>query len=276
VVRVFWQLHICGEEANYFLMGAGASASTANNGSVAKSTLNEDEVKAACGAKYDPFFFDALKNDDGLVFTTDFNRLVSSSTELEVCRLFLTYSPKNNMNEQTFLTLLRDAKLLNKGLFSVRDAQKLFFKLKTEHESAGSRGICYKTWRHQALPEIASLKGMELEKLLSKLSRCEDLIVAIALKRDDQKVVEAAPVEAKQAQTITPPPPSALGIKGLFSDVQRDACVKIQTAHRSKQAIIAAQRQKEVWLSCPLSLDIPHLVSVLLRSSGISPQRITM
>jgi hypothetical protein len=230
-------------------MGAGAGASAAgNNGSITKSTLNEEEVKAACGAKYDPFFFEALKNEEGLVFTTDFNRLVASSTELEVCRLFITYAPKNNMNEQTFLVLLRDAKLLNKGLFSVRDAQKLFFKLKTEHESSGSRGLCYKTWRHQALPEISSLKGMELEKLLSKLSHCEDLIVAIALKRDDQKVVEAAPVEVKQASVVSPPPSSALGIKGLFSDVQRDACVKIQTAHRSKQAIIAAQRQKEVCL----------------------------
>lgn len=220
-------------------MGAGASTAGA-------STLTEEEVKAACGDKYDPFFFDALKNEENVIFTTDFQRLVSSSTELEVCRLFLTYSPKNNMNEQTFLTLLRDAKLLNKGLFSVRDAQKLFFKLKSEHEAPTSRGICYKTWRHEALSEIASLKGIELEKLLTKLSHCEDLIEAIVQKRDDQKVVEFVPSEPKQP---SPPPTqnnAALGIKHLFTDVQKEACVKIQTAHRSKQAIVAAQRQKEV------------------------------
>lgn len=220
----------------------GAAASAVSN----SLTMNEDEVRTACGEQYDPFFFDALKNEDNVIFTTDFRRLISSSTELEICRLFLTYSPKNNMNEQTFLTLLRDAKLLNKGLFSVRDAQKLFFKLKTEHEAPTSRGICYKTWRHEALGEIATLKGMELEKLLSKLSHCEDLIVSLAQRRDDQKVVEFVPNEPKQAS----PPPSqnnaTLGIKHLFTDIQKEACVKIQTAHRSKQAIVAAQRQKEV------------------------------
>lgn len=228
------------------------------NDSMNKSLLSEEEVKAACGSHYDPFFFDALKNEEEMVFITDFNRLVSSSTELEVCRLFLTYSPRNNMNEQTFLTLLRDAKLLNKGLFSIRDAQKLFFKLKNEYEPTSSRGITYKTWRHQALPEIASLKGMELEMLLSKLSHCEDLIVAIALKRDDQKVVEVPPAEVKPAPVVSSPPPSVLGIKGLFSDAQRDACVKIQTAQRTKQAIIAAQRQKEV---CSSQDHFPHPAS---------------
>jgi hypothetical protein len=232
-------------------MGAGASANGTNLSAMNKSTLNEEEVKAVCGEHYDSFFFGALKNEEGLVFATDLNRLLSSNTELEVCRLFLTYSPKNNMNEQTFLTLLRDAKLLNKGLFSIKDAQKLFFKLKSEHESPSARGICYKTWRHQALCEIASLKGMELEKLLSKLSHCEDLIVAIAQKREDQKVVDVARQEVKPQPVTAPQNGGGPVLKNIFTDAQRDACVKIQTAQRTKQAIIVAQRQKEVFLSSP-------------------------
>jgi hypothetical protein len=226
-------------------MGAGASANGTSGIPLNKSTMNEEEVKAACGEHYDSFFFCALKNEEGLVFTTDLNRLFSSSTELEVCRLFLTYSPKNNMNEQTFLTLLRDAKLLNKGLFSIKDAQKLFFKIKSEHESPTARGISYKTWRHQALCEIASLKGLDLDRLLSKLSHCEDLIVAITQKREDHKVID---IPQQVAKAHAAPAHSAPGLKNIFTDAQRDACVKIQTAQRTKQAIIVAQRQKEVCL----------------------------
>lgn len=211
--------------------------------------MNEEEVKAICGEKFDYFFFNALKNDENLIFTTDLNRLLTSSTELEVCRLFLTYSPKNNMNEQTYLTLLRDAKLLNKGLFSIKDAEKLFFKIKTEHEPPLSRGISYKTWRHHVLVEISSLKGIELDKLLTKLAHCEDLIEAIAQKREDQKVIERASSDAKTTTTTQSPRPNhpaPLGIKNVFTDAQHDACIKIQTAQRTKSAIIAAQRKKEV------------------------------
>ena len=221
-------------------MGAAAS--------ITNSTMNEEEVKQICGDNFDSFFFNALKNDENLIFTTDLNRLISSNIELEACRLFLTYSPKNNMNEQTFLTLLRDAKLLNKGLFSIKDAEKLFFKIKTEHENPLSRGISYKTWRHHALVEIASLKGIELEKLLVKLSQCDNLIEALAHKREEQKVIEKNYNEAKQIVISSPRPThsSILGIKGVFTDAQQEACLKIQTAQRTKTAIILAQRKKEV------------------------------
>lgn len=225
-------------------MGSAASIPTST------STLNENEVKNICGDKFDYFFFNALKNEENLIFVTDLNRLLTSSIELEVCRLFLTYSPKNNMNEQTYLTLLRDAKLLNKGLFSVKDAEKLFFKIKNEYETPLSRGISYKTWRHHILVEISSLKGIELDKLLTRLSHCEDLIEAIAQKREDQKVIEKMPSDVKNStkDILIPHQPAPLGIKNMFTDAQRDACVKIQTAQRTKSAIIAAQRKKEVFI----------------------------
>lgn len=150
------------------------------------------------------------------------------------------------MNEQTFLTLLRDAKILNKGLFSVKDAEKLFFKIKTEHETPLSRGISYKTWRHHALVEISSLKGVEIDRLLLKLSHCESLIDAIVQKREDQRVIEKEPSISAIPQSPPHPANQLGGIRSMFTDAQKDACVKIQTKQRTKTAIIIAQRKKEL------------------------------
>mmetsp|Transcript_6112 Transcript_6112/g.9219 ORF Transcript_6112/g.9219 Transcript_6112/m.9219 type:complete len:230 (+) Transcript_6112:65-754(+) len=213
-------------------MGAGASALPA--------LLNEEELKAMCGDKYDETYFNALKNEDGLVYSTVLCRIAESSVEREVLHLYSAYCPKGGMTENIFISLCRDTKLLNKGLFSVQDAEKLYRKCKSEADDSSVRTISYKTWRYEIIPDIASRKGMEVEKLLLKLSQCDDAISNVKSRRDDHEVAKPEEFSTKVVEErdtlmdIKSHPVHCLA--NAFSDVHHNAVIKIQNAQRSKLA----------------------------------------
>lgn len=143
------------------------------------------------------------------------------------------------MTDLGFVTLCRDSKLLSKGLFPAKDAEKLFNKVKKEGPDPELRGISYKTWRFSALPEIATIRGMTMEMLITRLARCDALIAQIHAGRSEKQVVV---VIEEPEENILENAQSGKGITTLISDIQKNAVLKIQNQQRKKDAVKKTQR----------------------------------
>lgn len=237
------------------------------------TSLTEEELKSLCGDEYEQILFDGLKNEEGKVYSTDFAKVAASHEEREVLRLFCTFFPNGIMNDLGFVALCRETKLLNKGIFPSKDAEKLYLKIKREDECPTLRGITYKTWRYQALPDIASCRGMTMESLLQKLSRFDGLIERITQDRKAQQVVQVE-VDPESQVDLLEGTSAATGLGHFFSDVQKNAVLKIQSHARKKDAVKRKRQLSEVrpCVCCAPPPHLPHPLLTLLADKGGLPE----
>jgi hypothetical protein len=222
--------------------------------------LTEDEVKGLCGDQYDQVLYDALKDHEGNVFSTDFMKIASSHEEREVLRLFHAYFPNGLMIDLGFVTLCRDAKLLSKALFTAKDAEKLFNKVKNDCPEPDLRGIRYKTWRYSVLPEIAIVRGLTMEVLITRLSRCEALITHINATRSEKQTLT---VIEEPEENLLDNMQGNTGLGMLFNETQKKAVLKIQNQQRKKDAVKKTRRMSVVGLN-------PSVIIIIVFSSVFS------
>jgi hypothetical protein len=131
-------------------MGHGAST--------LPDTLKEKDLEEACGEKYDRILFASLKDRKGLISRDEFLGVVQQGKEQEVYNLFISYCDKEGqMDINAFISLLRDAKFLNKHNFSSHDATHVFNSTLQEETST----INYHEFRRILIPLLAPKKGYD-------------------------------------------------------------------------------------------------------------------
>lgn len=226
-------------------MGASVSISAS-----LPPTLTETQVQDICGESYNPQWFQALQNDTKTVSSEDLATLVNSKIEREVLLLYFTYCPTGRMKNSAFFAMCRESKLLTKLDFSIQKAEKIFENCVANHEPSDIRTISYRTFRHHAIPDIAPLKSWKVEKVLKRLSECEELI-------EDKAVVRRARLDVRvssnvedsgrvSAEDCLEGVGKQLDLGAMFGVSQQNAVVKIQSISRQKKSQKEAQRMKEV------------------------------
>lgn len=143
----------------------GAAASTLPD------KLSESDLKGLCGESYNPVYFKAM-HDTSNEIGRDFFIQTSQGHEKEVFDLFLHFSPSGAMDSRTFVKLMKDTKSMKKNKFTATDADLIFSKHKTK-QGAGVKSLNFFVFRHDMVPDIVAKMGVEVEKYIDKLSKCE-------------------------------------------------------------------------------------------------------
>lgn len=175
----------------------GAAASLVEAGLPEK--LTRAEAQQLCANKYTEELFNSLSDEEGHITAKQFIEQVVLEQEEECKRLFHSFCRHESdgtcteeMDEESLLSFMRHCKLLSKSGFSIHDAKELFHKLIQEKVDAddktkvhvvdemnsegGTRKhvyINYTMFREGILPELASKKNVDMDKIMFLLSRCE-------------------------------------------------------------------------------------------------------
>lgn len=133
--------------------------------------LSEADLKNVCGENYNPVYYKALHGQDGHV-ARDFFISTSQGHEKEVFDLFLHFCPHGEMDSRTFVKMMKDTKSMKKNKFSATDADLIFSKHKTK-QGAGTKALNYFVFRNDMVPEIIAKMGVDVEKYIEKLAKCD-------------------------------------------------------------------------------------------------------
>lgn len=188
-------------------------------------SFTQDEMRAIFQDDFDEDVYEQLKdqsgcvNRDELVETLRQRKVDETENEIkEVYRLFMSYCPSGNMNSRSFVTFLKDAKLLNKRSFSRAEAQILFEKAK--HDQDGASTLHFPGFMKVALPLIAEKIGKPKDVVQRRLASVEHKTV--------MDLAKVSSVESSQ---------STSGHQVLVQQTPEDlAAIKLQKVARGKIA----------------------------------------
>ena len=144
-------------------MGAGAT-------SLPPKLSKHDIIKVA------ESLYNSFKDSDDLVDKELLIRAAMSGQEKEVYDLFKQFSKDGQMTSNEFYKFCKNAKLLNKKIFTVADCVVAFEKSRNTasfEQGKNVQTINYSTFRKLLLPDIAAKKGIHLDNLIFKLSRVD-------------------------------------------------------------------------------------------------------
>lgn len=176
-------------------MGATASLMTA-----LPEAMDSQQLQSICQERYSQALFDENCDDNKLVSRERFIELVAKQQENEVKELYLQFclTRKNKKTDlitcEQLLGLCVHCKIFNKAKFNSQDCADEFVKLISEENKDHVTSeivmdsnssikkivtIDFFLFKNQLLPIIAERKGVDLDKLIFKLSRCEAATIQV-------------------------------------------------------------------------------------------------
>jgi len=236
-------------------MGSAASA--------LPEKMTEEELKNACGDRYNPVYYTALKDADHMVSRDLFIAVATEGHEKEVFDLFLSFCHGGEIDSRTFIKLLKDTKSLNKKKFSSGDADLIFQKHKTK-QGTSAKALSYNVFRNGMVPDIAAKKEISVEKYIAKLAECEGPHLHATHAQanrfhDDKSTYTGA--HAQGGPSFEPKTDlqdnldrSAADVRGIkikgedieVTDAHHSAALKVQNIHRKKEAKRRVDTMREI------------------------------
>jgi hypothetical protein len=147
-------------------MGASASVSPE-----LPPELSDDDIQKLIGKEFDNLrgVLNSFKNEEGKIDTKEFLKHFESEQEREVYHFYEYYCTADGLLRRSqFLSLCRKAKLLNKTTLPSTAASALF-----SNHCIDVDEINYFVFRKQLLQDIATILGISLDDILSKLAQIE-------------------------------------------------------------------------------------------------------